>query len=516
MIRTNDLFKTEELTNATEELIVTGMIHSTKFLAVAHKIIDLDYFENYECKTVAKLCIKFFKENEEAPQTHILDLVDSIRDKVGEDSELLDAFLRGIDEKYGGREIHHRILETTYIDWAKLRALKTANDEIERLIEKGRTREAELRMEQLRTALENNSIEESIDVAIRDAEVQFIRRTSERVIVKFHNDLDDFMPPQTKGRFYTFLGGKKTGKSQWLEYIAIAAAESDLNVLAFTFELTRGEYLHRLYCGTLGCRIEIDPDRPNQPRTIDVELPVFDCEYNRSGTCSRPERPDNGDWGEWRIWQDGVWEPCDHCMGSENFAPVAWKQRERMRVIRTDEEFHKEFFKWKRQYRGDIRVVAAEPGTMTVSDIKSTLNKLKLTDNFIPDVIVVDYADNLVPASRYSDKRHELANIWLELSALAKSGYLVWTASQTNRTGWGAKWIEDHMIAEDASKLMVVDGMVTINEHVERGKGFNEKYWGVQRLRAHDYRSARIPNYDIFVLNDFSTYQACIECCKMF
>jgi len=140
----------------------------------------------------------------------------------------------------------------------------------------------------------------------------------------------------------------------------------------------------------------------------------------------------------------------------------------------------------------------------------SELERLRISEGFVPDAIIIDHADNIQSSSKYKDKRHELNNIWSELSTLSKHGYLIWTASQTNRAGWNKEWITTDMIGEDAGKLMICDGVVLINQW--KSDTVDEYYWNTQRLRAAYFRGQKLPSFDLKVIHDFSRYIACLDC----
>lgn len=508
------LFESEEISNATEELIVTGMLHNKAFLAYTSSSLDARHFENEDCSILAEMALEFFEENKDAPGIYSIELLESIKDVVPDHADNIDILLKRIDQKYGGREIHTQVLITTYKNWIRGRSMRLGSKEMDRLLKLGKTAEAELKMEELRQNLRHHTDSDVLTTDIFDPNIIPMMEHTNDVILKFYNDLDSFFPPQTKNRFCTFLGGKKTAKSQWLEYMAITGLENGLNVLAVTFELTEDEYLHRLWCGITGCRIDLNPNHRTKPRTVKADLPIFDCEKNRDRTCERPECPENDEFN-FEEFEPNQWDACDFCIGQREFKPVVWKEETTLEIIRTPSELKKEQKKWRMQDTGNMRIMAFEPGSITMNDFSGKLETLQLVQGFIPDLIVIDTIDNMLSDSRYNEKRHELGSIWLQTSALAKRGYLVWTASQTNRTGWGKEWLEDNMIGEDASKLMVVDGCVSINEYMDRKNGANEKYWQTQRLRAHDYRGARMPHYDLRILNDFSRYLACIETARM-
>lgn len=98
----------------------------------------------------------------------------------------------------------------------------------------------------------------------------------------------------------------------------------------------------------------------------------------------------------------------------------------------------------------------------SITSIKNHLLTLQ-NKNFIPDMIIVDYADLLKPTSRYSDKRFELEGIIEQLRGLAGEMRIpVWTASQTNRDGLDTSVVGLKNISESLGKAMVADLIISV------------------------------------------------------
>jgi hypothetical protein len=277
-------------------------------------------------------------------------------------------------------------------------------------------------------------------------------------------------------------------------------------VAIWEYELTKVEFLHRSLCAITGKQI----NGACEDSIITTDISVFDCEKNRDGSCENPDRPQQDNIASFDMYTEGEWMPCTACRGTELFKPCIWKEPYNMKVINTISEMKREQLAWKRQYGDNIRVFNRDPSTQTVKDLKNDLERLRISEGFIPDVIIIDHADNLRPDSNYKEKRHELSNIWSELSSLAKHGYLMWTASQTNRAGWSKEWITTEMIGEDAGKLMICDGVMLINQW--KSETVDEYYWNTQRLRAAYFRGQKLPSMDLKVIHDFSRYIACLDC----
>lgn len=85
-------------------------------------------------------------------------------------------------------------------------------------------------------------------------------------------------------------------------------------------------------------------------------------------------------------------------------------------------------------YLGKLVVKEFPPDTFTPDNLLSFIKKLKSLTDFVPDLVIVDYADIMAPTRRYAQKRFEIDNIYYGLKRVAEElkTRLV-TASQTNR-----------------------------------------------------------------------------------
>ena len=104
--------------------------------------------------------------------------------------------------------------------------------------------------------------------------------------------------------------------------------------------------------------------------------------------------------------------------------------------------------------------------TLKVSDLKRILSRFS-AQGIDFDLIVVDYGDILAPELNKEDKRHELAQIFQDLRALATTlNAAMLTATQTNREGTkkAARNVTDGTdAAEDYEKVRTADALITIN-----------------------------------------------------
>lgn len=106
----------------------------------------------------------------------------------------------------------------------------------------------------------------------------------------------------------------------------------------------------------------------------------------------------------------------------------------------------------------NLKIKNFPDGTATISTLYSYLDWLACNENFIPDVIIVDYADNMKPLQKGELLRHDLVDIYKSLRAMAIEHQVpVLTASQTSGDGYSKKEIELGMTAESKAKNNVVD-----------------------------------------------------------
>ncbi len=135
--------------------------------------------------------------------------------------------------------------------------------------------------------------------------------------------------------------------------------------------------------------------------------------------------------------------------------------------------------------------------TMTVADIKSELHAWSLKDGWVPDVVVIDYADILAPppgSSRY-DPRDQINVTWQQMRSLSQELHcLVVTASQADSASYNKVTLDRSNFSEDHRKWAHVTGGVGINvTSGEKEQGSGRLNWLV--LREGDFSPRRCVHY---------------------
>lgn len=127
--------------------------------------------------------------------------------------------------------------------------------------------------------------------------------------------------------------------------------------------------------------------------------------------------------------------------------------------------------------------------TMSVADIDVRIEAF-IREDWVPDVVVVDYADILAhePGVSREDFRHKTNETWKALRRISQKYHiLVVTATQSNALAYGGGLLSMKNFSEDKRKLSHVTGMVGINQtdKSEKDRGIFHLNWIVLREGAY-------------------------------
>lgn len=121
----------------------------------------------------------------------------------------------------------------------------------------------------------------------------------------------------------------------------------------------------------------------------------------------------------------------------------------------------------------------------SVEGLISDLDQLKQRYAWKPDMIILDYADLMIPTSKHDKGYEKMDAVYQGLSDLAKDGYAIWTASQVNERDIDKEdpdfLLTMNKVSGSLGKLRAADFVGTINaSRIEKEQGkarlFVEKY----------------------------------------
>ena len=107
-------------------------------------------------------------------------------------------------------------------------------------------------------------------------------------------------------------------------------------------------------------------------------------------------------------------------------------------------------------------------GTASVNNIRSLLTQIQNYEEFVPDLLIVDYLELLRSVREIDAEYQAQQRIAEELRGLAMEyNLLVWTATQTNRQGAKVNVITDAELGDSYGKIRTCDFSMSLNQTTE-------------------------------------------------
>lgn len=130
-----------------------------------------------------------------------------------------------------------------------------------------------------------------------------------------------------------------------------------------------------------------------------------------------------------------------------------------------------------------LKMRCTSAGSTTVKDIRNDIEEL-VRNGWVPDVLIIDYADILAPEPGSGDEyRHQINETWKALRRLSQDFHLLLvTATQADAASYGKGLIRRENFSEDKRKLSHVTGCLGINQtEPEKEKGLFRLNWVLLR-----------------------------------
>lgn len=138
------------------------------------------------------------------------------------------------------------------------------------------------------------------------------------------------------------------------------------------------------------------------------------------------------------------------------------------------------------------------PATITVANLRSYIRQLE-SKSFYPDLVVVDYADKMLPSIVRDKDYDNHGNIYDELRKMAiEEKLIVITAAQLNREGMGREIATGRDIGDSIKKAQIADLMFVVNQTAKERKEGKARWW-VEKNRGG------ASQFEINVRLDFAT-----------
>lgn len=461
-----------------EKRIVTGLIVSTEYLREAYSLINLEYFRNEYAKTITTWCLQFFDNYEEAPFKEIkgifTDYIEAQKLDPAE-AEIIKLLLQEISKKYKDQSLNADYLLDQTLLYFKKRELEITNSNIKILLEQNRIEEAEQevldfhKLSRVASQWRNPFDPESIAKTFKER----------KALITLPGELGRFIGPLERSWLVGMAGGFKRGKTWVLQTLGINAVLDHLKVAIISLEMRDVQMNERIYKALISA---VDSTESQ------IIFPVFDCAQNQFGTCEMTERTNNLRLTEGedllipeynpknQLHVD--YQPCVYCMNrrNEDYSVATWFEVHERPLYDEFEVQHK-MKAYQRMYKNNLRTISYGRFEANISDITRDLEILRVREDFVPDVVLIDYVDILRPERESLQGVAKEDESWMALAGFAARNHcLVITPTQITKDGLDSANISTQHMARWVGKLGHVDAMITINQKPE------EKLKGYSRI----------------------------------
>ena len=440
--------KREKIESLNERDFIISLIMSEKCCKILIPYINLNYFEIEYSRIIIGWIVDYYRQFKKCPKNDIQSLYLTHCEEIQDESlkDLVASFLQNLSDSEININNEDYLLDRSK-DYLDKLSLKHYTEELEACLNLNDIKKARKIQEKFEkiSEVETNEVslfsKDSVDIIKEalnktDEELMTLPESLNRVTGKLHRN--DFM---------AILAPPKGGKSWFMQYLAMEAVKQGLNVIFVSMEMTREEVIQRLWKMMYGAKSGII-----QEGTYEGARIIKDGEKYRS-------------------------ELIDINVKGNNGRTIQHLQRQSLAA---------------NQHKGDLRIIAYPAFGSSVVEITERVEELA-RENFVADVVVIDYADITKPIGGGPDVRNQLDAIWKHLRGFAmKFHCLVVTASQTNRSALGSSVVEISSVSEDIRKAAHCTTFVSM----EQTKVMREKH--LMRIRNMLMRNGEIGKTCVF------------------
>ena len=492
-----------------ERRIVIGFIVSTEYVRQVRDLYEPKLIESKLANRLINWCVEYFDKYGEVPfrdiesiyiqKLHNGDLPNDIAEEVEED------ILPELNKKYEQEKFNYQYLLDQTKQLFHERQLLNFSEEVKGLVQAGELTEAEKTASSYAPPLaQSSNVLDFSDPNTVDEKVESLFHDELERVVHYPGALGSMWNDQlVRDGLVGLMAPEKRGKTWWLLDIAIRGAKQGSKVAFFQAgDMSEKQQLRRICVRLTG--------RPTSEKQAGKMFqPVKDCLHNQMHNCDREDReslfgvfPTKEGWNKNQVRYDVDMDmliqryrdnpdyiPCfSHvCPYKEGNGAVWVREVEKKPLTSTEakEAVHK-FLKTNK-----FKLSTHVNGTLTIKEIKSLLETWERQEGFVPDLIVVDYADLLSPDDGRLDFRHQQDRIWQGLRSLSQERHcLVVTATQADAKSYERDRLALSNFSEDKRKYAHVTAMYGLNQD----RDGREKKIGLMRINELVVREGEFSN----------------------
>lgn len=450
-----------------ERIMIVGMIVSTRFLQQYAALEPLPLLDNKPLRTISELCLGYYKDHIEAPDTHINDLWAIRKEELveqGDDAQadLISTILQSLEDEVGAASARFNTDYALLIAerYLRLRKLKQVADQVRGGVSQKDPDQAEGVLAQYKPVrlMTGNGASPITPGFFDDLFVDEV----EPPLLVFPGALGKLLNKQLfRTAFVAFLGNAKVGKSWLLMELALRAWWQRCNVAYFIV----GDMSLRQVKGRLASSMSRRPDPQFLGRQKKAEQEEVDADsaiWTAEEQCHR-----------WDRCSEEVRKLTRTCQACHKFMPVICRKQAKVSPF-TQKHLMEASRYWTARTRGKVlRVECFPSGMKSIRDIDSMLDSWEHFSGFLLDVLVIDYADILGPMYKREQERDQINDTWQAMNQLAqRRNCLVVTATQSDTEGYDKKRLTKKNFSGDRRKndhVSAMYGITTAPEDADKG-----------------------------------------------
>ena len=443
-----------------EKQLVINLITNTEFCTKILPVLKQEYFKSEYVMQIIQWVRVYHDAYGVAPKNHMLDIYEDNRRGIDSSvAEMIGNTLQYLSD-IADNEVHNvEFLIDNAVALCEEKHVKLQNEAIAYHLDHNDILAATQAMEDKFTGRADTGTDWhrlDDDTFIRKCIRNMVNQGDiDSAFFRFLGRLGEFIGPIDRGWFIAFLAPAKRGKTTYMLEAAVSGVYQRLNTVVISLEMPAEQLMERYLLLITGQKPGIE--RKNRI----IMTPLMDCKKGQAGECEKEECVSLGSVTDGTGFipydENPEWIPCTACRGKKDFEPSSWKVPVKKKIL-NEGEYLKKVSKFNKFFGKYGRIISKPSKSMTVADLRAEVQHLIDNENFIPDVVVIDYADLILPAQSTGIKRHDLDDIWEDLRAWGqRDRALMISASQTNRLSADADYVKDTHVAEDYSKIAKLD-----------------------------------------------------------
>lgn len=402
----------ENISENLQQNLLTLLVFDSFSASIISSTLDINLLDNIFYKNIAKKAIAYYNEFKESCSEHVSDLLE----KELNDEKVKDVYGKIILNLYDNKEnVNSKYILSQLNTFINEQSLKVSVIEAASAIKSGNSEEAREILRKAST-VQMGVFDPGIDLTNTSRSLDFLNKDMQAFPMGI-KPLDDLNIGPVRGELLTIIAPPNAGKTSFMTHIGCTNGRIGNKVLHISLEMSE-EKMCRKYYQTL-FSVSTTKDESRITKIVSDSYGYF----------------------------DGV-----------NFEHL------KRPLIRNETEGVREYLSKKMnpfKNRLKVKIKRFPTGALTIIGLESYLDSLEKFYNYVPDILLVDYADLLKVNA--NNLRIDLGNIYKDLRRIIVERNIAGvTATQANRSALEAKIIGMEHIAEDLSKAAISDTLIAL------------------------------------------------------